>query len=461
MKQTFSAIGGFSTGLPDFKAQEGGCEHLGNFYDVVLGFADHVGDQPVRQISKNLAQGSLAEDKRAQAQIVEIRRATDTVQKRRPARKRSAKSAKIDEMIRPANLTHELQSHGWTLDEAIRRVANSINGRPEIASLLASGKLIAYTYCETGGLTKMSSSDFACGWPEDERRFSKIHVFPILHSPDVCALISGSSLRDAFQKYVLDDPEVRQLSIRAIQVDPDTERVLEGSWQPRGAAEWPVNDGILDENDPYEWSESKLARLMSRGTPDEVRKFRHVLRLRFGTLLKLLQSGKLHARGDPVRRGDNQEILPSIWSHHDFLLDAKAGDLVQWNDGSDPIYRSRARLVRWRAIYLASAKVDSGISGGVSDRFMGASAVATTPRPVAPVSKTTSRDACKKWLIEEMRRSPNQRPAPKEAYRKQALDRWRGTLSSRTFDRVWAEAIIQAPAERWSSPGRPIKSSQA
>ncbi len=147
-------------------------------------------------------------------------------------------------------------------------MANSINGRPEIASLLASGKLVAYTCCETGRLTKLSSSDFALGWPEDERRLSKISHFPTsAFTRRLCAHAGGSSLRDTFQKYVLEDPEVRQLSIRAIQVDPDTVRVLEGSWQPRGAAEWPVNDGILDENDPYEWSESEFGRLMSRGTP--------------------------------------------------------------------------------------------------------------------------------------------------------------------------------------------------
>ncbi|WP_354211756.1 MULTISPECIES: hypothetical protein [unclassified Bradyrhizobium] len=357
-------------------------------------------------------------------------------------------------------MTHGLQSHGWTLDEAIRRVTNSTNGRPEIVSLLAAGKLVAYHCGETGRWSRLLSSDFGDDWLDDEKRLSKVLIFPILHSPDVCALISGSALRDIFQNYVLDDPEVRQLSIDAIRADPDTVRVLEGNWQPRGAAEWPVNDGILDENDSYEWTESELGRLMSRDTPDEVRKFRHVLRLRFGTLLKLLQSGKLRARGDPVR-GDNQEILPTIWSHHDFLLDAKAGDLVQWNEGSDPVHRTSRLLGRWRAIYLAPTVIDPDISGHMSDRFMGPSAVVTTSNTaVVPTSKTTSRDACRKWLIEEMRQSPDQRPAPKEAYRKQALDKWRGSLSSRMFDRVWTDAINQAPAEKWSSPGRPIKSLQ-
>ncbi|MCK1268830.1 MULTISPECIES: hypothetical protein [unclassified Bradyrhizobium] len=352
-------------------------------------------------------------------------------------------------------MSHELQSQGWTLDEAIRRVTNSSNGRPEIVSLLAAGKLLAYTCGETGRLIKLSISDFGHGWSDDERRLSKLLIFPILHSPDVCVLISGNALRGIFQNYVLDDPEVRQLSIEAIRADPDTVRVLEGNWQPRGTAQWPVNDGILDENDPYELTESELARLMSRDTPDEVRKFRHVLRLRFGTLLNLLQSGKLRARGDPVR-GDNQEILPTIWSHHDFLLDAKAGDLVQWNDGSDPVHRTSRLLGRWRAIYLAPTVIDPKTPGFVSDQIIGPSAAETTSKTaVVPTSKTTSRDACRKWLIEEMRRSPNQRPAPKEAYRKQALDRWRGSLSSRMFDRVWAEAINQAPAEKWSSPGRP------
>lgn len=392
--------------------------------------------------------------------MVEVRRATNTVQKRRATRPRSAQSAKIDRMIRPADMTHGLQSHGWTLDEAIRRVTNSTNGRPEIVSLLAAGKLVAYNCGETGRWSRLLSSDFGDDWLDDEKRLSKVLIFPILHSPDVCALISGSALRDIFQNYVLDDPEVRQLSIEAIRADPDTVRVLEGNWQPRGAAEWPVNDGILDENDSCEWTESELGRLMSRDTPDEVRKFRHVLRLRFGTLLKLLQSGKLRARGDPVR-GDNQEILPTIWSHHDFLLDAKAGDLVQWNDGSDPVHRTSRLLGRWRAIYLAPTVTDPDISGHMSDQFMGPSAVVTTSNTaVVPTSKTTSRDACRKWLIEEMRQSPDQRPAPKEAYRKQALDKWRGSLSSRMFDRVWTDAINQAPAEKWSSPGRPIKSLQ-
>jgi hypothetical protein len=386
------------------------------------------------------------------------------------------KVRKSTEMIRPADMTHELQSHGWTLDEAISRVTNSTDGRPEIVSLLAAGKLLAYTCDETGRSTKLLSSDFDDGWLDDEGRLSKFLIFPILHSPDVCALISGSSLRDTFQSYVLNDPEVRQLSIEAIRVDPDTVRVLEGNWQPRGAAEWPVNDGILDENDPYEWTQSKLALLMSRNTPDEVRKFRHVLRLRFGTLLKLLQSGKLRARGDPVRRGDNQEILPTIWSHRDFLLDAKAGDLVQWNDGSDPLDQRRV-LGRWRAIFIVGSEPNVSASGNVSGSsvrrddnltFTGLdpevpaemSGQLTAPSPVVTTSKTTSRDACRKWLIEEMRQSPNQRPAPKEAYRKQALDRWRGSLSSRMFDRVWTDAIIQAPAEQWSSPGRPNKSPQ-
>jgi hypothetical protein len=683
-------------------------------------------------------------------------------------------------MIRQADMTHELQSRGWTLDEAISRVTNSTDGRPEIASLLAAGRLLAYTCDKTGRSAKLSNSDFDDGWLDAEKRLSQFLIFPILHSPDVCAFISGSSLRDIFQSYVLNDPEVRQLSIEAIRVDPDTARVLEGNWQPRGAAEWPVNNGILDENDPYEWTESKLALLMSRDTPDEVRKFRHVLRLRFGALLNLLQSGKLRALGDPVRSGDNQEILPTIWSHRDFLLDAKAGDLVQWNDGSGPLDRRSRLLGRWRAIVVvgsepnASAKgnfsgssarrdddlastgklpemagyssefpgwriaeairrcvdrdlisawfarlrgarsqgpgqghtvlpnvkegddrlteclrnhlsaarlaawgrrasptaasiaipaaawrsltfldirgsvvreqtnaqaqifdvrifpvVDSpdaidqlagksfveafqtcvvndpelnvlrelaknigaglatlgdhwepyravwsveygkrGGSGAIgfmrkfdetkkynrekavqrvmaqrfgrlvryisegslsteaipsnggvavriprslwqrdrtyidlengdvlelesraadhaaalsrpiykgvmlikripdsvviepetpaetSDQLTGPSAVVITP-------KTTSRDACRKWLVEEMRRSPDKRPAPKEAYRKQALDRWEGSLSSRMFDRVWMDAIIQAPAERWSSPGRPNKSPQS
>ena len=224
-------------------------------------------------------------------------------------------------MIRPPDKQPHLQSQR-TLDEAIRRVTNSTDGREEIGSLLGDGKLLAYA-SESGRLERLTGSDLRDPSLLSEKRISSLRIIPVLHSPDACVILSGGSLRDAFKNYVVGDPEVRQLSIPAIRVDPDTVRVLEGNWQPRGRMEWPVNNGILNENDPFEWTESKLGRLMSRDTPDEVRKFRHVLRLRFGALLDLLQTGKIRALGDPVRRGDSQEILSSIWSHSDFLLDAR------------------------------------------------------------------------------------------------------------------------------------------
>jgi hypothetical protein len=77
------------------------------------------------------------------------------------------------------------------------------------------------------------------------------------------------------------------------------------------------------------------------------------------------------------------------------------------------------------------------------------------------VTKTTSRDACRKWLIDLMRASPTVRPKAKAVYWGEAQSKWPNSLSERAFNGAWDEAVAAAGAVAWSAGGRPKKPLQA
>jgi hypothetical protein len=60
---------------------------------------------------------------------------------------------------------------------------------------------------------------------------------------------------------------------------------------------------------------------------------------------------------------------------------------------------------------------------------------------------------CFRWLIEEMRKSPDSSPKSREDFLVEAKTKFRG-LSDRAFERAWKNAINQTGAEAWSKPGR-------
>jgi hypothetical protein len=49
------------------------------------------------------------------------------------------------------------------------------------------------------------------------------------------------------------------------------------------------------------------------------------------------------------------------------------------------------------------------------------------------------------------------RPKAKPNYKEKALEKWRGSLSQRAFDRCWDNAIKATNAIAWSLPGAPSK----
>jgi hypothetical protein len=64
---------------------------------------------------------------------------------------------------------------------------------------------------------------------------------------------------------------------------------------------------------------------------------------------------------------------------------------------------------------------------------------------------------CCKWLIAEMRRSPNEKKKTKAQWHEEARARF--NVSGRPFERAWSHALNETGAN-WGAPGAPRKSSQ-
>ena len=171
-----------------------------------------------------------------------------------------------------------------------------------------------------------------------------------MHSPNAADFLDGMSLKDAFWRFVLHDPEVQFLGRKAIQANPDLKRVYQEGWcYPPGISEWPVTfaQGALAggraHNSPIGYLSGPL--------PPDVQRAADIVCLRYSSLLTLLRDQKLEAVGDPVRSHGTDRILPSIWSHRSYYIDAKNGDVLQIKNGDIADWNDFL-VKRWSAVML-------------------------------------------------------------------------------------------------------------
>jgi hypothetical protein len=61
---------------------------------------------------------------------------------------------------------------------------------------------------------------------------------------------------------------------------------------------------------------------------------------------------------------------------------------------------------------------------------------------------------CRRWLVDLMRESPDERPKPKRQFQTEAQRKFR-KLSVRQFLRAWDAAVEETAATEWSKAGRP------
>ncbi len=71
-----------------------------------------------------------------------------------------------------------------------------------------------------------------------------------------------------------------------------------------------------------------------------------------------------------------------------------------------------------------------------------------------------SRTTCFTWLRDLMSESIDKKPKPKQDYWAEARKKWPNTLTERSFERAWSDAVAETKAFAWSSPGRMPKSPQ-
>jgi hypothetical protein len=71
-----------------------------------------------------------------------------------------------------------------------------------------------------------------------------------------------------------------------------------------------------------------------------------------------------------------------------------------------------------------------------------------------PDTKSKSQVDCRRWLVAQMRESPEARPKPKLEFQKEAQKKFR-PLAARQFQKAWDAAIEESGATGWAKAGRP------
>jgi hypothetical protein len=300
----------------------------------------------------------------------------------------------------------------------------------------------------------------------EKTRHYGVRIYPVLGSPDVVDLLDGKSLKDVFHAFVLGDPQVRSLATKATAVDPTLERTYSDGFNhgylwPLDTAMWDLAGGRYENGSVTDYIGEPLPA-------PEVQAAAEVLRSRYLPLLSLLKDRRLLGVGDPVRARDSAFILPAIWSHGHYYFDILQGDILQFDSESHEV-RAFPYLPRWRAVTLQGPAINRrGRGPALSDQRSprpapaedggrGAEDEALRKRRTAVMTTEKAEKACRAWLVAEMENSPRHKPRPKAAFKEEALDRWKGRLSNRAFERCWADAggITES---NWSLPGAPRKS---
>jgi hypothetical protein len=275
---------------------------------------------------------------------------------------------------------------GWSLAEAAERAIGSNNPHREedarFWTMVESGQLVVFgrrqpqsdreqipaAICRSliyRDYRRSSSS----GPDGNEKPFIDILVYPILHSPNVIEFLDRMSLKDAFWQFVLGDPEVKLLAAKAIKADSTLESVYLRGRHSLLAREWPLK---FDQGDLAGGrSPNSPVGFLSDPPPDEVQRAADIVCFRYGGLLTLLRQGHVEAVGDPVRSRGSSDILPAIWSHRSYYMDAQNGDVLQVSSGHIEDWL-HFLTPRWRAVMLKKPQAHlHSISGTTAHRSAG------------------------------------------------------------------------------------------
>jgi hypothetical protein len=396
---------------------------------------------------------------------------------------------------------------GCSLAEAEQRTADSISSRllqdsgtwqPKIKAIeervettcldhLKSGRLVAYgrrgnpdaepqviSMAQWDALTKIEWQSSSAAGDQAQIEILDIRVYPPLLAPCHVDLLAGRTLAEAFQQFVLGDPEVAALGREAVRLSPKFEAVIvRGRCQVHGFEEWPLafERTVMVSTVHPEVAKRSIFDVPWEPDPLEVVIAAEALKHRYCALISILRRGELEGLGLPATTGYSDVILRSIWSRKEFYLDASAGDVVQDNPESTGRYDRLIR--RWIGVMLQRPNSANLRVHDLGTMFHGKPSAhdnllpATTEPQIAAIrqpqatarveTKTTSRNACQEWLMGIMAESKDKRIYSKRELWAQAQLKWSGTLSQRQFLAARVEAIRLTGAFAWADGGAPEK----
>lgn len=158
-------------------------------------------------------------------------------------------------------------------------------------------------------------------------------------APDIAQQLHGLALSEAFQRFVLDDPEVKRLGQAAIAADDGARSVFErGGFEVMGGAwpvrmeDWDVGDRIVNPFIMLGGGERPVAA--------PIREAGDVIKARVLALVQLFRDGKIQARQE--KRGGWLYVERWRWDRTETRVHFMHGDLYDFNEdkGKTPIYRS-------------------------------------------------------------------------------------------------------------------------
>ncbi len=352
---------------------------------------------------------------------------------------------------------------------------------------LKDGRLVAYGHpgranaetqeismAQWNALTRIEWQRSAAADDQAKIEFSDIRVYPTLLAPCHVSLLAGRTLAEAFEWFVLGDPEVAALGREAVRLSPEFEAVfVRGRCQVHGVEQWPLafERWVMASTVHPEAAKRSKFDVPRKPDPIEVVVAAEALKHRYRALISVLRRGELEGRGLPASAGHTEAILRSIWSREEFHLDASTGDVLQENPESTG--RHDRLMRRWIGVVLQRSNSVSRVHH-LNAMFHGKPAthdelLSSTPTPqevpvkqskaVARVeTKLSARDACESWLTKMMEASKDKRIYSKAELWAKAQSKWPGTLSERQFLAARLEAIQVTKASVWGAVGAPKKS---
>lgn len=300
---------------------------------------------------------------------------------------------------------------------------------------------------------------------------------PIGPTPNAVYDLVGLSLGEAFFKFVLGDPEVKPLSALVMKKEGYSATFQEGQYP-----------GSCDYNWPLDVTASELAYqfvrpiLIDPYRPDpkaspEICQLCEVIVERFQILRGFLTSGHFTVVGTHVATGNIMPMDLFQWKRRGLLLDVQSSDILD--------AQRHPPILRWSGLSLQlgptmNAVLDQAQQGRHEHGSVPASALALASFHVKPTefssmlsntlepskrvsrqgiarAEATIKDAkeCRHWLVELMRKSPNDRMTAAELW-VEAKKRW-PKLSKNAFSKARAEAIQETGAVAWAAAGAPKK----